>query len=570
MKNQRVILPALLSALLLFIANQPAYSGSSTWNLNPPTTEWTRPTNWTPNIVPNGPEDIATFDVSSVTRALITRDIEVNSIVFNPGASAYTLEFGRTPITLTLSGAGVVNNSAQTQAFLQRRYHTLAFTNSATAGSNTVFTLGGMVSFHGASSAGQATFRNIWGVIQFYDNSTAAFATFVNGGFDQPVRTLDEIYFNDTSSAGNAVFINNGASSSDLENNGFVSIGASATASDATFINNPSQVPGGSWGATSLAGTAGTATFIAKGSSLAGAAPGALYLFGEAGSGSCTATGGVNGGEGGSIFCGVSSDGSNARFILLGNGSLDQSVHYSPGLTIGSLEGNGLVYLAQPDFGPKTLIIGANNLDTIFAGIIANGIDVDAPAGSLAKIGTGMLTLSGPNTYTGGTTVSAGTLVVANRSGSGTGTGAVSVNAGTLGGSGVISGAVTVSAGAFLAPAHGNKTQSTLMIQSALTFNAGSTYTYTFQAKGKQAKADKVVANGVTIASGASFNLSGTTKGTLTSGLVLTVISNTSGIAISGTFSNLADGAIISVNGNNLQASYSGGDGNDLTLTVVR
>jgi hypothetical protein len=122
---------------------------------------------------------------------------------------------------------------------------------------------------------------------------------------------------------------------------------------------------------------------------------------------------------------------------------------------------------------------------------------------------------------------------------------------------------------AFLAPAHGTTKQSTLTIQSALTFTAGSTYTYTFKAKGKQAKTDKVIANGVTIKSGASFNLSGTTKGTLTSGLVLTVISNTSANPISGTFSNLADGAIVSVNGNNLQAIYEAGDGNDLTLTVV-
>jgi len=45
------------------------------------------------------------------------------------------------------------------------------------------------------------------------------------------------------------------------------------------------------------------------------------------------------------------------------------------------------------------------------------------------------------------------------------------------------------------------------------------------------------------------------------------VIKNTAVTPISGTFSNLPNGAI--VNGNNLQASYSGGDGNDLTLTVV-
>jgi hypothetical protein len=40
-------------------------------------------------------------------------------------------------------------------------------------------------------------------------------------------------------------------------------------------------------------------------------------------------------------------------------------------------------------------------------------------------------------------------------------------------------------------------------------------------------------------------------------------------ISISGTFSNLPNGAIMNVNGNNLQASYGSGDGNDLTLVVV-
>jgi hypothetical protein len=38
---------------------------------------------------------------------------------------------------------------------------------------------------------------------------------------------------------------------------------------------------------------------------------------------------------------------------------------------------------------------------------------------------------------------------------------------------------------------------------------------------------------------------------------------------IAGTFANLPDGSIITIKGNNLRASYEGGDGNDLTLTVV-
>lgn len=65
----------------------------------------------------------------------------------------------------------------------------------------------------------------------------------------------------------------------------------------------------------------------------------------------------------------------------------------------------------------------------------------------------GDLTLSGSNSYSGGTVVSAGSLRVNNTEGSGTGTGAVTVQSGaTLVGQGILAGDVTVSAGATLAP----------------------------------------------------------------------------------------------------------------------
>jgi fructose-specific phosphotransferase system IIC component len=73
----------------------------------------------------------------------------------------------------------------------------------------------------------------------------------------------------------------------------------------------------------------------------------------------------------------------------------------------------------------------------------------------------------------------------------------------------------------------------------------------------------------VIINSSATIALSGETRGALTPGTVMTLISNTSANPISGAFSNLPDGGIVTINGNNFQASYSGGDGNDLTLTVV-
>jgi len=66
-------------------------------------------------------------------------------------------------------------------------------------------------------------------------------------------------------------------------------------------------------------------------------------------------------------------------------------------------------------------------------------------AGSLAKSGLGTQELSGANTYSGGTTINAGTLLVTNTTGSGTGSGTVTINGGELdvgfgGASGAVSG----------------------------------------------------------------------------------------------------------------------------------
>ena len=146
-------------------------------------------------------------------------------------------------------------------------------------------------------------------------------------------------------------------------------------------------------------------------------------------------------------------------------------------------------------------------------------------------------------------------------------------HAGTLAGGGTIAGPVTIGtgsgAGAIVAPAQGGNKQLTIAMQSSITLNADATYTYTFKKNRNGTKADQVIANGVTINSGAMIALSGHTSVALRQGLVLTLISNTSANPISGTFSNLPDGGIVTINGNNLQASYEGGDGNDLTLTVV-
>jgi hypothetical protein len=73
----------------------------------------------------------------------------------------------------------------------------------------------------------------------------------------------------------------------------------------------------------------------------------------------------------------------------------------------------------------------------------------------------------------------------------------------------------------------------------------------------------------VRIESGAQFAFKVTGDEQLRTGKSATVISNPSADPIAGTFANLPDGSTFTIGPNTFQVSYEGGDGNDLTLTVV-
>jgi autotransporter-associated beta strand protein len=266
----------------------------------------------------------------------------------------------------------------------------------------------------------------------------------------------------------------------------------------------------------------------------------------------------------------ASSQGGTARIVLSdppGNstGILDISGHNPPGVTIGSIE-SGTINNHFPwvSLGVNNLTTGSNNLSTTFSGFIEG-------SGSLTKIGNGTLVLSGENTYSGGTTIQGGKLLINNTTGSGTGSGPVQVNAGQLGGSGVISGDVTIGDASHrrgtLSPGDSGHSCDTLTIQSALTFQSDGNYKFNLDTR--TATSDSVVANGVTINSGARFGFGGIGHRRLPIGTVFTVIENISPNPVTGTFSNLPDQSTFT-KGNTYQASYQGGDGNNLTLTVVQ
>ncbi len=125
-------------------------------------------------------------------------------------------------------------------------------------------------------------------------------------------------------------------------------------------------------------------------------------------------------------------------------------------LQIGALSGDSsTMLLGGPTAGNIfTWQIGGANTDATFAGIIAE--QNTNTITSIEKIGDGIWTLTGSNTFVGGMTVSAGTLQVNNTTGSATGTNQVFVASGaTLSGSGIIGGLTALDDGATLAPGDG-------------------------------------------------------------------------------------------------------------------
>src|SRR5262249_58503534 len=138
----------------------------------------------------------------------------------------------------------------------------------------------------------------------------------------------------------------------------------------------------------------------------------------------------------------------------------------------------------------------------------------------------GRLTLSPASPHTGGTTISKGTLLIRNTTGSATGTGAVRVNSGTLSGTGKINGAVTVgtgtSSGAILLAGNSATSPGTLTVNNTLTFNSLSTYQCVLNRT--RSKASTLTALGVTITSNVPFTFVDTGTGTLAMGTVFTVI----------------------------------------------
>jgi outer membrane autotransporter protein len=388
----------------------------------------------------------------------------------NAGNSAITNDGGVTNFNdvSSASHAHITNNPTAT----------INFNDTSTAGNATISNEGGVNNFNNASTAANAIIANIFnGTTNFNNTSTAGHAAIADHG--------GVTNFTSASTAGNAVIVNDsGFVNPGLVNSGEVSSGVppstppgmanfndTSTAASATIMDiggitnfNDASTAGGAI-ITNEAGVVNPTVAIpvapisligitnfnnastAGNASILNSAHGETEFFDASTAGNSTIT--TN--SGGATLFFATSTGGQARLITNAGGIVNISGLASAGMTAGSIEGAGTYLL-----GSKSLTVGSNNLSTTVSGVILDGGLTPASnlasgtGGALIKVGTGILTLTGFNTYSGGTSFNGGAVAV--NSDANLGTGPLSFNGGRLralaaGGGVTTSKSITLNAG---------------------------------------------------------------------------------------------------------------------------
>ncbi|QJR11378.1 hypothetical protein DSM104443_02453 [Usitatibacter rugosus] len=265
--------------------------------------------------------------------------------------------------------------------------------------------------------------------------------------------------------------------------------------------------------------------------------------------------GGGNGGTGGDYGTGLGGSRGNggsayggAIFVRQGGtvtfaeGSMSGNIALAgTGNANGSADGRG-IYL----HGSSTL-----SLNTVVSSTLSDPI---AGTGSVSKTSPGTVTLAAANTYTGGTTVGGGTLVVNGSIPSAT------VSGGTLAGTGTVPSVVATSGA--INPGVGG---SGLLNVGTMSLAGGVTYFATIGPTTARAR----IAGNITLG-GATLSVTLAPGYTHTVGAAHTIVENAGVQAIGGVFAGLAPNALTTIGGNLFRISYaSGAGGRQVTLTAV-
>ena len=355
-----------------------------------------------------------------------------NAGFFFNGSTNLNLGSGAVSMTPATMAINVVSNTLTVGG-------PLSGTNLTKNGNGTL-TLGGANNYSGVTTVGAGTL-NLTGV------STITNAVTVNG-----TGTLS------LNAAGGA--LPNGSTIS------MTAVGASLNVAQNDTIGTINFAAGNAYGAGTLTVTNSIAPNIGINlSNLISCSLAGTAQFKKTGQG-MTLLGAVNSYTGGTLV-----DGANSYLKITNSGTL--------GSTSGTLNvdtASAIVDLGGSSQTVGPVLIGGiitNGTLTGSSFTVTNGVVYATLVGSgaaLTKSGPSNAILASANSYTGATTISAGTLQVDGSTASGS---AVALNAGTLSGTGTVGGSVTEASGASIAP--GDNNVGTLTITGNLTLNGGGT-----------------------------------------------------------------------------------------------
>ncbi|MFO0866899.1 MAG: autotransporter-associated beta strand repeat-containing protein [Gemmataceae bacterium] len=241
-------------------------------------------------------------------------------------------------------------------------------------------------------------------------------------------------------------------------------------------------------------------------------------------------------------------------------------------LTVSGAGNIGLTHTGANSLSINNVSLGSsggltvNGTTAATSGAITGIITSTGTTGAaLTKAGPGSLSLSNANTFTRSTSITNGALLVNGSLIDGAATTDVAIGSGgVLGGSGTVNGTVSVSGSGAVAP--GNSPA--VLTVANLTYTGGS-LNVELNGTTVGTQYDQLLVSGsVSLGSGiASLNVS--LDFTPSAGTAFTIVNNTGGSQVSGTFAGMPEGKVFVAGGATFQITYVGGDGNDIVLTAI-
>jgi fibronectin-binding autotransporter adhesin len=406
----------------------PAWTGGSSAN-------WNTGGNWTGASVPGYSSDVTFYNTGAANlTTVLDADFEINSLLFNAGAIANVTVGGTKMLTLgAASGTGIslATPSSGTPSHTISRPVGLAASQTWTVNSGVALTVSGAISDFGLA---RSLTKAGTGTLSLSGANTFTGGLTINAGTLAPATATSTLNYPVTFTGDSKL--------------SFTANGGTLTFAQPVVINSSvtsefDKGSGGAGGTFTFNGTlsgSGTLSFISGGSGLgtynlnnAGAFTGTVQIGANTSTATPLTISASALGDGGKIR--HTGTGADLNFTYTGGAMTFDNRQVEMASTKGIIINNngfGPIVFSQPlsvsATGAKTLTLsGANPNDNTFAGAITNG---SSAVISLTKSGNGTWILSGANTYSGGTTLSAGTLV-ANSSGA-LGASNVTVTAGTL------------------------------------------------------------------------------------------------------------------------------------------